>query len=142
MMEAEQVYALVEVEEALGGVMQAKKLLMTAIDVVDGEASFAKLRVEGLAEARANVQQAEEAGGIESAAVTEAGANQMIVVGRDGLEHVQHGNRVLEHLVGAADQGAGIGVVAVFNQGARAAEVKSNALQQDFRALMDHLDRK
>ena len=48
------------------------------------------------------MQQAEKAGRVEAAAVSQTGAYQVLVVGCDGLQYVQHGHWILWHVVSAA----------------------------------------
>ena len=74
-MEAENLHAFVEVEQAFSKVVQAEEFFVSAVDFVDGDARLFHLVIECLAEARANVQQGKEAGRIEAAAVSQAGAN-------------------------------------------------------------------
>ena len=83
---AEQVNAFVKIQQTLGDVVQPEKFRMAAIEFVHGEVELAQLGVEGFAEAGTDVQQSEEAGRVEAAAVSQAGANQVVVVGRDGLQ--------------------------------------------------------
>ena len=94
MVETEELHAFVEVEQALGNIVQAEKFLVAAIEVADGEAGALQLIVKSMAEARADVQQREETGRIEAAAMPKAGANDVIVVGRDRLQNVQQSDRV------------------------------------------------
>ena len=62
MMKAEQVHFLVEIQQALRNIMQAKELLMSAVKIVDGEPGFLHLMIECLPKPRPNVQQGEKAG--------------------------------------------------------------------------------
>ena len=87
------------------------------------------------------MKQAEETGRVETAAMSEAGANDVIVVGRDRLQHMQHRDGIIQHLVGAADQAAGVGEVAGLDQMRARVQFPGNALQQKFGTLVDDLER-
>src|SRR2546423_3927082 len=103
-METEQLHALIEVEQSLGHVVQAEELFVVAIDVIDSDSGARNLLVESLAQARTDVQQRQKSRRVESAAVSQAGANQVVVVRSDCLKNVQQSDWLLNHLVGATDQ--------------------------------------
>src|SRR4029077_9470563 len=65
---AKQVDAFVKVEETLRHVMQGKKFRVAAVEVVHGQINLAYLGLEGPPKTRADMQQSEEAGGVEAAA--------------------------------------------------------------------------
>src|SRR5580704_8838519 len=96
--------------------MQTEQFLVPAIDVVHTHARFAKLGVERLSEAWANVKQTQEAGRVQAAAMSEAGANDVVVVRRDRLQPVQHRDGIIQHLVGAANQAARVAEISLFNK--------------------------
>ena len=48
--------------------------------------------------------------------MSQAGANQVVVVGRDGLQHVQHGDGILQHVIAAPQEPGGVEEVAVGDQ--------------------------
>ena len=98
MVEAEQLHAFVEIEQALGDIVQAEELFVTAVKFANGKAGAAELLVKSVAEARANVEQRKESGRVEAAAVPKAGANQVVVVGGDGLQNVQQADGRFEQL--------------------------------------------
>ena len=56
MMKAEEVHALVKIEKAFRHIVQAKEFLMSSIKVVDAEPRLQQLSVEGIAQARSNVE--------------------------------------------------------------------------------------
>jgi hypothetical protein len=96
MVETEQLHAFVEVEQALGNIVQAKKFLVTAVEVADGEAGAAELLVKSVAEARTDVEQRKESRRIKAAAVSEAGTNDVVVVRSYGLQDVQQADGWIE----------------------------------------------
>src|SRR5258708_38726521 len=99
---AEQVDAFIKIEQALGHIMQAKEFLVTAIQIVHAYTSLAQLSVESFAQPRADVEQGEEAGRIQAAAMSEPGTNQVVVMRSDRLQLVQHGDRIFQHVITAA----------------------------------------
>ena len=62
MVKAEEVNPLVEIEQALGYIVQAEKFLVPAIEVIYRQVELSQLGLEGLAQTGADVQQSEEAG--------------------------------------------------------------------------------
>ena len=56
MMKAEQVDALVKIEQAFRHIVQAKEFLMSSIKVVDAERRLQQLSVKGITQARSNVE--------------------------------------------------------------------------------------
>ena len=106
MVEAEKLHAFVEVEQALGDIVQAEEFFVTAVEFADGKPGAAKLFVKSVAEARADVEQRKESGRVEAAAVPQAGANQVIVVGSNGLQNVQQADGRFEQLRWRAGSGA------------------------------------
>src|SRR5208282_472747 len=125
-----------EVEQALGDIVQAEEFLVTAIKLADGKPRAAELLVKGVAEARANMQQRKESGRVQAAAVPEAGANEVVVAGRNGLQNVQQANGRFEQRDGATDQARAVAVVGVFECLEGAAKFKSRSLHEQFRALV------
>ena len=136
MVETEQLHAFVEVEQALGDFVQAKELLVTPVEVADGEAGAAELLVKSVAEARTDVEQRKESRRIKAAAVSEAGANEVVVVGSYGLQDVQQADGRIEQLHGAPNQAGGVAVIGVLNGIEGAAQFESRSLQQQLRTLM------
>src|SRR6202140_2581027 len=57
MVETEQLHAFVEIEHALGDIVQAKEFFVTPVEFAGGESGAAELLVKSVAEARANVEQ-------------------------------------------------------------------------------------
>src|ERR1700676_2384168 len=111
MVETEQLHAFVEVEHALGNIVQGKKFFVTSVEVAGAEVGAGELFVKSVAEARADVEQRKESRRVEAAAVPEAGANQVIVIGSNGLQNVQQADGRIEQRNGATDQASGVAVV-------------------------------
>jgi hypothetical protein len=118
--EAEEVDAFVEIEETLGYVVETEEFGVATVQIVHAEVELIQLRLEGFTQAGANVQQREETWGVEAAAVSQAGANQVVVVGRDGLELVQHGDGIFQHVIAAAQELGGVEEVSGGDKDARA----------------------
>ena len=108
MMKTEQVDALVKIEQAFGDIVQSKELFMPAVEIIDAESGLQQLSVKGIAQTGPNVEERQKARGIQTAAMPKSRANQMIVVWRDRLQNMQHGDRIIEHLIGAANQSRGV----------------------------------
>src|ERR1700726_229400 len=136
MVETEQLHAFVEVEHALGNIVQAKKFFVTSVEVAGGESGIAELLVKGMAEARANVEQRKESRRVEAAAVSEAGANQVIVVGSNSLQNVQQADGRIEQRNGATDQAGSVAKIGALERFKGAAEFESRSLHQQLRALV------
>src|SRR6266853_1949296 len=136
MVEAEQLHAFVEVEHALGNIVQAKEFFVTAVEFAGGEAGTAELLVKRVAEARADVEQREESRRVEAAAVSEAGANQVVVVGSNSLQNVQQADGRIEQRNGATDQAPGVAIVGALERFEAAAEFESRSLHEQLRALV------
>src|SRR5689334_8487475 len=119
--------------------MQAEEFRVASIHIVNRQAGLVYLFVKRLTETRADVQKGEKSGRIKAAAMAESGTNHVIVVGGDGLEDMQHRDRIFEHLIRASDQARGISEVRFVNCVERTFQLKSNALEQQFRTLMDNL---
>src|SRR6266853_3405237 len=60
MVEAEQLHAFVEVEHALGNIVQTKEFFVTSVEFAGGEARAAELLLKSVAEARTGVEQRKE----------------------------------------------------------------------------------
>ena len=103
-MKAEQVDPFVEIEQALGHVVQTEEFPVAAVELIHVEVDLAQLGVESLTQARTNMEQGKETGRIQTAAMSEPGTDQVIVVGRDSLQNVQHGDRIFQHVVAAAQE--------------------------------------
>src|SRR5208283_4986912 len=136
MVEAEQLHAFVEVEQALGNIVQAEEFFVTAVEIADGDASSAELPVKSVAKPRANVQQREESGRIEAAAVAETGANDVIVAGSNRLQDVQQADGRFEQLEGAPNQPRAVAEVGVLERIEGAAEFESRSFQKQLRTLV------
>src|ERR1700730_717684 len=111
MVKAEQLHPFVEVEQALSDIVQAKEFFVAAVEIAGGEAGTAELLVKSVAEARTDVEQRKESGRVEAAAVPEAGANEVIVVGSNRLQNVQQADGRFEQRDGATDQAGGVAMV-------------------------------
>src|SRR5713226_312558 len=72
--------------------------------------------MKSVAEARADVEQRKESGRIEAAAVPEPGANQVVVVGSDGLQNVQQPDGRFEQRDGASHQACAVAIVAALER--------------------------
>src|SRR5205814_1535549 len=90
MMKAEQMDAFVKIEQPLGHLVQAKEFLVTALQFVHVDARLAQLSLESLPQPRTHVEQGKEPRRIQAAAVSEPGANLVVVIRRDRLQLVQH----------------------------------------------------
>src|SRR5262249_57363260 len=99
-MEAEELDALIEIEHAFRYVMQAKVLFMPAIDVVRGQPLGGQLLLERFADPGCDMEQGKKSGRVQAAAMSQAGADDVIVVGSDGFQHVEQRDRVLQHAIG------------------------------------------
>jgi hypothetical protein len=128
MVETEQLHALVEIDEAFGDVVKAKEFFVTAIEVVERDSCALELVVKTLAETRADVEKRKESRGIETAAVAESAADDVVVVGRDGLENVQKADARLNELVGAADEARAVGEIGAFKMFECAAKFEGRSL--------------
>src|ERR1700694_292858 len=133
MVEAEQLHAFVEVEHALGNIVQAKEFFVTSVEVAGAEAGAGELFVKSVAEARADVEQRKESRRVEAAAVSEAGANEVIVVGSNRLQNVQQADGRFQQRNGATDQAGGVAMVGTLQRFEGAAKFESRSLHQQFR---------
>ena len=122
-MEAEGLHALVEIEHLFGEIVQREELGVAAVEIVGSKAGLLQLLKQRFAEARADVQQGNEAGRVEAAAVPQAGADDVVVVGRDGFKDVEQVDGIVEQAVGAAQEARGIVEIAAFDQVAGAGEL-------------------
>src|ERR1700686_2810513 len=136
MVETEQLHAFVKVEHALGNIVQAEEFFVTPVEFAGGEAGTAELLVKRVAEARADVEQRKESRRVEAAAVSEASANQVIVVGSNSLQNVQQTDGRIEQRNGATDQAGSVAKVGVLERFERAAEFESRSLHQQLRTLV------
>src|SRR5207244_13574380 len=89
MMEAKQVNAFVEIQQAFGEIVQPKQFFVAPVNVINGYIHLAQLFVERLPEPRANVQQREKPGRIQPASLSQSGADEMAVVMSYVPEHMQ-----------------------------------------------------
>ena len=85
--EAEELNAFVEINQAFGEVVESEEFSMATVHVVERDSGGSQLLLEGMAKAGANMQQSEKAGRVQATAVTEAGADDLVVVGGDGFQH-------------------------------------------------------
>src|ERR1700756_5673112 len=95
MMETEQVHPLIKIKHAFGDVVEAEELRMTAIEINYGQAGFLQLKIKCLAQAGPDMQQGKKSGRVQTTAMSKPCADDVIVVGCNGLQHVQHRDRVL-----------------------------------------------
>src|SRR5215471_12817914 len=112
-MKAENAHALIEVKQTFGNIVQCEELFMPAVDVIHREVGPLQLIIESLPQTRADVQQGQEPRRIKAAAVAESGADQVVIVGRDGLEDIEQMDGIVDLHVGAANQAGGIEQVGV-----------------------------
>src|SRR5579862_1942836 len=133
MVKAEQMDTFIEIQQPFRNFMKAKEFLVAAIDIVNGNISPAQLSVKGVTKPRPDVQKRKKTRRIEAAAMPKPRANFMIIVGGDGLEHVQHGNGEFQHVVGASQQTRGICKVALIDQVTCTLQFPHNSLQQQLR---------
>ena len=80
-----------------------------------------------------------KARGIEAATVAQSRADDVVVVGSDGLQDVQHGDWVLQLHIGAPDQASGIQEVAFRDQAQSPFQLESRALHEQFGGLVHNL---
>src|SRR6266852_7245256 len=92
--------------------------------------------MKSVAEARADVEQRKESGRIEAAAVPSSGANQVVVVGSDGLQDVQQPNGRFEQRDGATHQACAVAIVAALERFEGAVEFERRSLHEQLRALV------
>src|SRR3954463_4756409 len=137
-METEDLHTLVEVEQAFSEIVQAEELFVSAINFVNGDAALFHLVIESLAQAWADVEKRKKTRGIKAAAVSEAGADQMIIVRRNCLEYMQHCDRLLEHQVRAPDQAGRVEKISLFDVPEYPLKVECRALHQQFGSLVNH----
>src|SRR4051812_10258476 len=104
MVQAEELQALVKIEHLFGYLMQLEVLAGIAINIEHSHAGLLQESFEGLPHGLGDMEQSEESGRIEAAAVTQNCANDVVVLGRDLFEDVQQRDRRLEDLVRAAHQ--------------------------------------
>ena len=139
-MKAKTVYALIEVNETFGNVVQCEELLMPAVYVIHREVGPLQLIIEGLPQTRADVQQGQEPRRIKPAAVAKSSANQVVIVGRDGLEDTEQSDGIIDLHVRAANEAGGIKQVGFTDMCQGALQLEGSSFQQQFRALMDYLE--
>src|SRR5438270_8693003 len=125
MMQAEQMDTFIEVHQPFGNVVKPKELLVAPVDIVDADILRMQLLVESLTQPGTNVEKSKETGRIQAAAMPEAGANDVVVIRRDGLQHVQHGDGELKHLVGATHKARSIAKVSLRNMVVSALKLES-----------------
>src|SRR5215475_5970943 len=140
MMKTENVHPFVEVEHAFGYVMQTEELLMTAIKFHHRQSGFLQLVIKLLAQAGPDVQEGKKARRVQTAAVTKPRTNQVIVEGRDGLKHVQHGDWILQLHVGSPDEPRGIRKLTSIHTLKRSLQFKRRALHQELGGLVHDLE--
>src|SRR5258706_4819795 len=130
MMETEQLHALVEVQQTFGNVVQAEKFFVATIDVIDCNSSALYLIVKGLTQRRTDVQQRQKSRRVQPTAVSQARANQVVVVRGDCLEHVQQRDRLLDHLVGASNQPRRVEKISLLDIRERSLQIERGAFHQ------------
>src|SRR5215467_8861311 len=77
MVEAEGRHAFVEIEHALGDIMQAKEFVATPVDVHEAGSALLQLILERVADARGDVQKGEKSGRVQPASVPKPGADDV-----------------------------------------------------------------
>src|SRR5580692_10372170 len=130
MMKAKKVYAFIKIQKTLRHIVQAEEFIMPPVNVIHAEIRFAQLGVEAFAKPRADMKHGKKSGRVQPAAVPQSSANNVIVVRSDRFQHMQHRNRIVEHLVGAANQARSIREVAFVDSFPRAIQFPRNPLQQ------------
>src|SRR5215472_10617112 len=142
MVKAEGLHAFVEIEHALGDIVKPEEFVVTPVDVHEAGSALLQLILERVADARRDVQQGEKSGRVQPASMPQPGADDVVVVGRDGFENVQHRNRIFQHGVGAPHEPAGICVVALRQADPGAFQLPHSPFHQQFRSLVNDLERK
>jgi hypothetical protein len=89
-----------------------------------------------LAEARTDVQQRKESGRIKATAVSQAGANDVVVVGSYGLQDVEQADGRFKQRNGAPDQARAVAIIGAIERLECAAQFECRSLHEQFRALV------
>src|ERR1700733_494348 len=128
MMEAEDLHALVEIDQALGHIMQAEKFFVATIQILGSQACALQLQIERGPEPWPDVQQREKSGRVEPTAMAKPRPDDVIVVRRNGFENVQEADCRLNQLIGAANQARRIAIVAALKMFECPVKLKRRAL--------------
>src|SRR5580692_8298407 len=91
MMKAKKVYAFIKIQKTLRHIVQAEEFIMPPVNVIHAEICFAQLSMEHLAQPRSHVQHGEKSRRIQPTAVSQAGADNVVVIRCDGFQHMEHG---------------------------------------------------
>src|SRR5437016_3937784 len=119
--------------------MQRQEFCAAPVHFFHGDLCLIELIKEGLTKSRSKVQQGEKPGRVESAAVTESGTDDVIFVGREGLEYVQEIDRTVEHSKCSIHQLHSARMISLVDRRARAVEFVGRTLEQELRSLMHYL---
>src|ERR1700691_5228705 len=130
MMEAKKVYAFVEIKKTFRYIVETEVFIMPPVKIIYAEVRLAQLGMEHLTEPRTNAQPPENTPRLPPPSVAQSSANNVVVIRRNCFEHMQHGNRIIQHVVGAANQTRSIRKVAFFDVNAGAFQFPRNPLQQ------------
>src|SRR4051812_45743209 len=137
MVQPEELQALVKIEHLFGDLMQLKVLAGMTVNIQDSHAGLLKEALECLPHRFGDMEQAEESGRIEAAAVAEDGANNVVVLGSDLLQDVQQRNGRLEYFVRAAHQACCLAELAFADPDAHTFQIEDHRLHHQLRTLMN-----
>src|SRR5438445_9482685 len=99
-----------------------------------------QLRVEGLPQAWTDVQQRQKTRRVQTAAVSQPRADEMIVIRRNGFQHVQQVDGMIQHLGGAPHQASRVREIAAANMIANPLQFPRRTFEQQLRSLMHYLE--
>jgi hypothetical protein len=140
MMKTEYVHAFVEIQHPFGHVVETEEFRVTTINVIDCQVALLQLLIKGLAETRPNMQQSEKSRRVQATAMPQSPANDVVVVGSNGFQNVEHGDGVLQFRVGTTDEPRRVQKVPLNDALQSTFQFKGGALHQEFGGLMDNLE--
>ena len=111
----EKLDAFVILDELFSDIVQLEKFNVASVEFLQRESGFFHLFEENVTQPGRDVQQRQEAGRIESAAMAQAGADHVILIRRNRLQQCQHAQRMIEYLVCPAQQACSVAVIAVLD---------------------------
>src|SRR4051812_33365254 len=123
-MQSEELQAFIEIEHLFGDLMQLEILTWLAVDIEHGHADILNIFFERLPDRLRDMQQSEEAWRIEAAAMSQASADHVVVLGCDLLQDVQQRNRRFEHVVSATHQSGSLTKLAFADPNAHAFQIE------------------
>lgn len=130
MVEAESLQTLIKVKHALRHLVQAKKLFVPAIDIIQSQALARELLLKRIADSWRDMQQGKKSGRVQAAPVPQAGPNDVIIIRRDGFQNMEQGDGVLQHGIGPAHEPGRVGIVSLGERYAGSLQLPTGALHQ------------